>query len=124
MSQAPHPNLQQAYDSYSQPKPAGDIDLIAEVRRTIMEAGLGLNIVAAYDNHRHIVEAQGKTSDIQRFLLNRYFNLQLSDCPNSRDARYSLIPNGTVSDWLRLFQTMVIPFMISNQLPRVINGLH
>lgn len=120
MTQQIHPNLQAAYHSYSQPKPEGDIDLVAHVRQLLQEAGLGFNIENTYDSHHHVDEAKGKLAEVQRFLLNRYFTLQLSTRPNSLDVRCTLLPNGEISDWIRYFRESVLPFMIEHKLPIVL----
>jgi len=98
-------------------KPDGDIDLIKEVRNSLLSVGLHSKI-EFYDNNRFILEANNKSSSIQRFLLNRYWNQQLL-CSNtpSIEVRYCLIPNGDVVDWLRLFRTMVLPYILENNLP-------
>lgn len=103
---------------YSQPKPEGDIDLVALVRERLVTAGLAKLAETGYDTNRFVIEAAGKPSSVQRYLLNRYWHLQLmsSQKPCSEE-RYCLIPNGTVNDWLNLFTTKVLPFVIANNLP-------
>lgn len=104
-------------DMYNQPKPPGDIDLIAEVRNCMLSAGLGQRI-AAFDNNRFIKEAINKDSSVQRYLLNRYWTNQLLHSPRvSIEQRYCLIPDGKVEDWLELFKNSILPFIVSNDLP-------
>ena len=110
--------MQSGVNAYFQPKPFGDIDLVDEVRQALLGAGLHANVAAAYDNNRFIVDAVGKPSNVQRHLLNRYWSQQLmSTFVPSMDERYCLIPNGEVSDWLKLFKQKVLPFAIANNLP-------
>lgn len=110
-------NVVQAIEQYKQPKPDGDIDLIAEVRQRMLNAGLGQRI-AHFDNHKFIQEAIGKESSIQRYLLNRYWTSQLLHSSKvSIEERYCLIPDGMIHDWLDLFQSRVLPFIIENDLP-------
>jgi hypothetical protein len=106
---------------YAQPTPDGDIDLVQEVRTRLLNSGLHSKVIEAYDNNRFIVEAENKISDVQRFLLNRYWNSQLMSCNKpSIEERYCLIPNGEIKDWLRLFEQKVLPFVIENELPSVL----
>lgn len=122
MNQAAQQAILAGQQRFVQPKPEGDIDLVLEVRNILQSAGLLQNVLHAYDNHRFVIDAAGKCSDVQRFMLNRYWNLQLSMSPNSIDVRYNLIPNGTINDWLRLFRDSILPFLIQNGLPKQIPG--
>jgi hypothetical protein len=110
--------LQAGIQEYQQPKPEGDPDLVNLVRAKLIEAGLLHAVQNNFDTNRFIIEANGKNSSAQRFLLNRFWNMQLmySSKP-STEERYCLIPNGTVQDWLRLFEQKVLPFIIENGLP-------
>lgn len=109
---------QQSLEAYKQPKGENDIDLIQEVRNLLLTAGLHTLVEQNFDTNRFIIDAAGKTSNVQRYLLNRYWNMQLlySSKPTSEE-RYCLIPDGEVSDWLKLFKEKVFPFVIENQLP-------
>lgn len=110
--------LQKGVNQYYQPKDPSDIDLIAIVREDLVSSGLANHLPAAYDNSRFIQEAVGKDSNVQRFLLNRYWTQQLMSAKQvSIEERYCLIPNGDVQDWLRLFRSKVLPFIIQNDLP-------
>ena len=112
-----YPSITQAIDHYKQPKPLDDVDLITEVRNRLMAAGLGQRI-AHFDNHRFIQEAIGKESSVQRYLLNRYWTSQLLHSSKvSIEERYCLIPDGMIQDWLALFETKILPFIIENDLP-------
>lgn len=73
-----------------------------------------------YSNH-YIHDARNLRPEAQRFLLNRYWNLQLlSINKSSIEERYCLISNGEFEDWLKLFSKVVIPFVIENNLPTAI----
>ena len=108
---------------YFQPKPEGDIDLVAQVRNLLVSAGLAKQVEIFYDKHQYVIDAAGKESSVQRHMLNRYWNLQLSMCPNNMDTRFYLVPNGKITDWLRLFTDSVLPFIVQNQLPRAIQAM-
>lgn len=110
--------LQQGIEQYHQPKDAADVDLIQAVRDHLNNSGLNNRVTAFYDSNRFIIEARDKNSNAQRFLLNRYWSLQLMTSPKpSTEERFCLIPNGTTEDWLKLFKNKVLPFVIENNLP-------
>jgi len=111
----------EAIEQYDQDKPENDIDLIQTVRDILINVGLGPRLSDAFDSSKYIIDAIGRTSDIQRFLLNRYWELQLmSHDGNTMEERYCLIPNGTTEEWITLFKTKIVPFILDNNLPRVI----
>ena len=110
-------NLQNGVNSFYQEKPAGDIDLVHEVRNSLLGFNLGSRI-DAFDQNRFIREAVGKHSSVQQHLLNRFWTMQLQAAPvASIEERYCLIPNGTAEDWLRLFKAKVLPFIADHNLP-------
>jgi len=123
MQQAQHNAVQNGIDQYQRPRELGETDLITEVRNCLISSGLLQNVITAYDNNRFIMEAKDKTSDVQRFLLNRYWSqqLMLSNSP-SIEERYCLIPNGAIADWLSLFKDKILPFVIAHNLPSPISG--
>lgn len=60
--------------------------------------------------------------DVQRFLINRYWHLQLGNLPfNTMDQRYCLVPQGSIERWLELFDQMVAPCIVQNNLPQAIH---
>lgn len=59
---------------------------------------------------------------IQRFLINRYWRMQLQKLDeNTIDARFCLVDEAHVKtvDWLRVFKEGVLPCILSHQLPKV-----
>lgn len=110
--------LKDAMAVYSQARAADDIDLITEVRTVLCNSGLADRLPEAFDTHPYITEGRNKPSNVQRYLLNRYWNAQLMIHAHiSSDQRYCLIPNGSVQQWLDLFQKSVMPFIIQHNLP-------
>lgn len=57
--------------------------------------------------------------DVQRFLINRYWHLQLGTVTteSTMDVRYCLVPQGSIDRWLELFAQMVAPCIVRNDLP-------
>lgn len=110
--------LDAANISYRAERQPGDFDLVSEVRNLLIDAGAIDNVTQYYDTNHTVIEAADKIPDVQRQLLNRFLYLQIVQCSSrSINERQSLIPNGTIDDWLRLFKANVLPFMIRNNLP-------
>ena len=97
-------------------------NLLDYVRSIMIDAGLKQRIVDAFDNNQYIKDAQGTPANMQRFLLNRFWMLQVLsvDAP-SHDVRFSLIDTGSFRDWKRLFKDVVLPFAVQHDLPRSLN---
>lgn len=106
-------------DEYSEPRSETDRDLVGEVRQQLMFAGRGQNLEVLFDQNHYIQEAMRKKPEVQRYLLNKYWNLQMLQVPApSMEERYCLVPNGPLDDWLRLFKYKVIPFIVQHELPK------
>ena len=97
-------------------------NLLEYVRSIMIDAGLNQRVHEAYDNNQYIKDAQGTPVNMQRFLLNRFWMLQVLsvDAP-SHDVRFSLIDTGSFRDWKRLFKDVVLPFAVQHNLPRCLN---
>src|ERR1700757_1592214 len=91
--------LQQGFNNFYAPRQEGDIDLVALVREALKHANLN-DKIEIYNAHPLIKEAGDKQPAIQRWLLNRYWLIQLITVDtDSSNARMHLIPNGTEEDW-------------------------
>ena len=97
-------------------------NLLEYVRSIMIDAGLKQRVFEVYDNNQYIKDAQGTPANMQRFLLNRFWMLQVLsvDAP-SHDVRFSLIDTGSFRDWKRLFKDVVLPFAVQHNLPRCLN---
>lgn len=101
----------------------GEIDVVDEVRKIMLASGFPRHTVEMFDSDPTIVNASNKNCFTQRYLLNRYWTLQLqSAASNSEQARYFLLPEGDIKEWLRCFETVVIPFALDNNLPVSLNA--
>jgi hypothetical protein len=120
MNAAVHPGMEAGLAQFHQVKPEGEIDLIKACRDILVEAGLSKSLPEHFDNNRHILDGQNKIWTVQRFLLNRYWTAQLSMCPNTINARYSLLANGAAEAWLQMFRAAVLNVIIVNELPRAV----
>jgi hypothetical protein len=97
-----------------------EIDMIATVRSILVGAGLTQEATQAFDTNKYIVDGQHLGPLGQRFLLNRYWNLQLLCVSQTVEERFCLIDNGSPEDWLRLFETKIVPCLIQHRLPKVL----
>lgn len=103
---------------YNQPRNPSDIDLIHEVRELLLENIPLEKVLKCYDSHHLIKSAVNKIPDVQRHNLNRYWNLQLlTSQADTIHQRFCLVPNGTCEEWLDLFKSSILPFIIKNDLP-------
>lgn len=93
-----------------------DINLLEEVRNIFIQSGLTSKI-STFNKHQFILQAENKIPSVQRYFLNRYFNIQLSYVANSFNARYNLINDGDFEYWIKLFKENVLPILIDNDLP-------
>lgn len=114
-----------AVTAYKAMRDENDRDLVSEVRTILHETGLQIPTAKYFDTHPIIQDAQHKKPDVQRWLLNRYWNLQLMACNvPSVNVRFCLIPNGPIDEWINLFKTMVVPFLVRHTLPMDITSAH
>lgn len=104
--------------TYNEPREEGDVDLVEEVRKILLSAGKEIDI-DLYDNHEYVLEAKTKRPLVQRFILNKYWTLQILNIQNvdSIDVRFCLVNKGDVDKWLELFKTKVLTFIIAHDLP-------
>jgi hypothetical protein len=102
---------------YSAPREDGDIDLVKIVRDMLIKIGQ-LPRVHLYDNSPKIKEAMSRRPDVQRFILNDYWNIQIMSVDaDSIDVRYCLVGRGDCDTWLQLFESKVLPFIMEHNLP-------
>ena len=102
---------------YFAPQQEGDIDMVAKVRELLISIGQ-LPKIHLYDNSPKIKEAMNKRPDVQRFILNDYWNIQIMAVDaDSIDVRYCLVGRGDCTSWLYLFESKVLPFIMEHNLP-------
>lgn len=107
-------------DQYHEKRSPTDFNLVEFVRGLLLKNNVSQAQLDAFNNNQHVVMAADRKPEVQRYHMNQYWNLQLLKAERvSVDERYSLIPNGSIEDWCRLFERGVLPFVLSNNLPRV-----
>lgn len=95
----------------------GDIDLVTVVRELLVKEGFGDRLPVSYDNDQHIIDGTNRKPEVQRHLLNLYFNLQLMCSPvDSSTVRYCLLPDGDIQTWISYFRSFVLPFLKEHDL--------
>lgn len=100
-----------------------DLDLVESVRDLLVSSGLLPEVIKNFDSSKYIQQAEHLQPEGQRFLLNRYWNLQLLIVDQSTiEERFCLITNGEHTDWLRLFKDKILPCAIANRLPTSIES--
>lgn len=113
--------MNEQLNKYFTQKPDNDVNLVASVREILVRSGAPAISVACYDQHPLIAGSMDRISTVQRFNLNRYWSLQLMATDQySEEERYCLIPNGSNEDWLKLFESKIVPFILANNLPKPI----
>lgn len=111
---------QEGMNIYNRDRFDNEIDLVNVVRGLLVNIGVSPEVLDSFDNHHFIQSAINKNSDVQRHYLNRYWHLQLvSVSANSTQERFCLVPNGSISDWIRLFEAKILPFIIEHNLPKL-----
>lgn len=86
-------------------------DLLSEVTNLLSMSGLH-ETALSLNSYFQTNEALTKTENVQRFYMNKFFNLLLLAIPtNTIDQRFCLIPDGSIDDWLNLFRRKVLPFL-------------
>lgn len=111
--------LEKPMQFYQQDRLPDEMNLVTHVRELMIEQGLRDRVETAFDTHRLIIEAQGKSSHPQQFLLNRYFALQFMSCEkDTRMNRFRLIYEISPDQWLGIFRTSILPALIDLDLPR------
>jgi hypothetical protein len=110
---------------FTTPLQPGELNLVVEVEQALLACGLHHQVASAYSNNHYINDARGLCSEAQRFLLNRYWSLQLAALQVHKnittiDERFCLIDQGEAQTWLDLFKEKIVPFAAQHQLPMAI----
>ena len=115
-------NIEKLVEKYVYPRVHGEINLISEARRLMLEHGVGKSIVI-FDNDPNIIFASDMNSGVQRFKLNTFLDTQyMSLRIDTSQERSMLLDSGSSSDWLKIFTDFHIPAMKSLGLPRSYQG--
>lgn len=114
-------SFQQNIELFTNLRTVGEIDLVTEVRNILCSVGLTKEVAESYDTNQYIIDAAPLCPEAQRFLLNRFWNLQLLAIGiTSVEQRFCLIDSGEYKDWIKLFKESIVPFAVSNRLPIVL----
>jgi len=105
---------------FVEPRHPDDICLVSIVRDCFARHGFSQEAIDYFNNTKLVIDASFMRPIAQRHLLNRFFRSQMLAIrdQNSINERTCLIDTGEFSDWSRLFEESVIPFMLKNNLPR------
>ena len=116
--------IKKSVEYFTKKRDEAELDLVGSVRTLLVDSGLAPEVAQNFDTSKYIQEAKEMPAEGQRFLLNRFWNLQLLAInPVTIEERFCLIPNGEYKDWLRLFQEKILPCAIVNRLPISLNNV-
>lgn len=111
--------MEKPMNHYTTPRREDELDLIQVVRERMLRAGLGDRLIQAFDQNRFILDARDKTTHVQQFLLNRYLVMQFMLAEgDTTTQRYALIYEVTTDEWLAIFDSVILPAMMTFDLPR------
>lgn len=110
--------MQVGVDHYNKPKDPNEIDLVAETRKELENAGID-NLDTIYDQNRHVIEAQNRVAHAQQYNLNRFLYEELTAIDSTegidtRQSRYCLLYEVQPTEWLNVIKHQVIPSMVSS----------
>lgn len=106
---------------FTQPRQPEDTDMVSLVREKLISAGLAKEVIEAFDTDQYIKDAVNLAPEGQRFLLNRFWHIQLINCGTATiEERYCLLDSGDYKEWIRLFSLKILPTAISLRLPKLI----
>lgn len=109
------------HPAFTQPREETDIDLVQSVRALLQSSGLKQELLDAFETNQYIKDAATMRPEGQRFLLNRFWSIQLINFGTSTiEERYCLIDCGSYEEWLRLFQLKIVPTCVRLRLPKII----
>ena len=122
MSETVNP-LEAGRKQYYAARQPNEINVVNAVRDILVSSGLAIKVRDVFDQNPTIQAAQDKNASTQRYILNRYWTLQLqSSVKDTEQLRFYLFPEGSVDDWLLSFRTAIVPFLLENDLPQPIHG--
>ncbi len=96
-----------------------DIDLISKVRDVFANlSGNDPRVMAAYESDNNVMSAKALTTEIQRYKLNMFLNLQYSALSGDISVhRGYILRDGPAESWLQMFETYHAPTMLRLGLP-------
>lgn len=105
-------------ESFKQPRQAGETDLVTECREMLINSGLIREVQAVFDTHPYICEALPLGLNAQRYLLNKFWQVQLMSLScDTQKERFCLIDRGEAKDWIKCFREGVLPKICEYSLP-------
>lgn len=101
----------------------GDIDIIKCIREILIRNGLKKKVEELFDTDSSIAYAQHLGPLAQRDVLASFWNLQFMNAGvGGYEERACLTLPFNDSDWIRVFVEKLIPFIVDNDLPKVLYG--
>lgn len=95
-----------------------EIDVVGRVREMLIANGLQKEVLEKFDTNPSIQMVRDKKPEPQRHALNRFWNLQLIAFGSiTIEHRFWLVPDGSIEDWLKIFEGRIVPFAVEHRLP-------
>lgn len=102
-------------NAFEDTRKPGDIDLVVEISNILALQNHPNPIKWTYDDI--IQEAIGAAPKLQRFLINRYWRVQLGLCSvSTTHERFCLIDTGSYEDYLKIFRNVIAPTIVKLRL--------
>ena len=106
---------------FTDPRPEGQIDMVAAVREALIGAGLAQCVQECFDNDKTIIDASPVCENAQRFLLNKFWMHQLLALEvDTQRERFVLLDTGDAKHWIHLFKEVILPTAIVHRLPKAL----
>lgn len=97
------------------PRSPGDIDLIQAVSQLLEQSAHPHPM--RWESELAMANPRLEGPKLQRFIINRYWRIKLAMCAEDTNApRFCLFESGEDKDYLEVFKTTVVPYILRNQL--------
>jgi hypothetical protein len=95
-----------------------ELNLVNEIRQSLVESGVNQEELGKFDNHILIKYVKELPPASQRAPINTFFNIALQGCAqaDTRETRFCLVEDGTDEDWLKIMRGKVIPTLDTYQV--------
>ena len=115
------------YKNYDAPRDALDENLVYIVYNFLYKL-VGHQEAEIFKMDPSIAEVYDKKPEIQRIIINRFFSnllLKYRSMDNTRvvDAVIMLPNDGTVSDWLQVYNYVLYPFLKNKKIFEIVYGI-
>lgn len=117
-----------AIEEFFAKREEGDVDLVDIVAKYLTTSNVSADNINYFLTHPDVVSIKDNKSVVQKVILNKFFQQQLliyrtKSGVSVMDILIFLTNEGNVNQWVNLFQTFVLPFLIANNVFNVIRDV-